>query len=739
MMSNKIFILTAALAVVSYSAALGAPRYIGKDKDTTAAVKTENLGSVTVSSMRVNRKLMEVPASMSIAGAFDYKKNSSFSVANILNSEPGISFGGDGIWSTNVVVRGLGESRLVTLIDGDRVETASDLTASLSMVDINNIERVEVIKGAQSSLYGSGALGGIINVITKDGQFTPRFHVGGGVTPSYSTVNRYFSNNVFLNFGDKKWYLRVSDSYGKAHDIHTPEGKINNSGFKTNDFSVRAAFKPFVNQIFKVQYQRNWSKDVGIPGGAAFPGPATASYKKIGRALFDASYEITNITSVFTSLKIKYYNQYIIRNVEMTPNTTTTANMENGMIQATTPDLLTPHATHKTNGGEIQGTWKLSDNQTIVGGADLWRRDIKSSRVKYVTVNVIKPNGDTLKTNHVERGETPLPDASFTSAGVFAQDELHLLSNRLTLTAGARADRVWIKNEKCFDVDYIVLNGVRDDAPATQRVTFDKNSTHNMSWSANLGAIYKLTDNVDAVFNAARSFRVASLEERYKYIDLGNYVRLGNPNLKSENGYSFDLGLRVWGSKINVQASVFINRINNLIVEKNGKFIYTLATSGANDTLPALVNANVDRALLYGFDFKADYNVIDDLVLSAAVSYVRGKDTKAKTSLPQIPPFNARIGARYSFPKICSAELDWTLAAKQSKVAEGEMETAGYGKLDFAVNSVNFRISHGLRLQVFAGIDNITDNTYTNHLSTNRGSISIEPGRNFFARACFTF
>ena len=142
---------------------------------------------------------------------------------------------------------------------------------------------------------------------------------------------------------------------------------------------------------------------------------------------------------------------------------------------------------------------------------------------------------------------------------------------------------------------------------------------------------------------------------------------------------------------------------------------------------------------MYGFDFKADYNVIDDLVLSAAVSYVRGKDTKAKTSLPQIPPFNARLGARYSFPKICSAELDWTLAAKQSKVAEGEMETAGYGKLDFAVNSVNFRVIRGLWLQIFAGIDNITNNTYTNHLSTNRGSISVEPGRNFFARACFTF
>ncbi|HBG54593.1 MAG TPA: hypothetical protein DDW70_10370, partial [Rikenellaceae bacterium] len=63
----------------------------------------------------------------------------------------------DGVWATNINVRGLSEDRLVILIDGNRVETATDLTASLSMVDVNDIEHVEVIKGAQSSLYGTGA------------------------------------------------------------------------------------------------------------------------------------------------------------------------------------------------------------------------------------------------------------------------------------------------------------------------------------------------------------------------------------------------------------------------------------------------------------------------------------------------------------------------------------------------------------------------------------------------------
>ena len=94
------------------------------------------------------------------------------SLSNVLASEPGIAMGSDGVWSTSINIRGLSENRLVTLIDGNRIETATDLTASLSMVDVNDIERVEVIKGAQSSLYGTGAMGGIVNIITKDGHFS---------------------------------------------------------------------------------------------------------------------------------------------------------------------------------------------------------------------------------------------------------------------------------------------------------------------------------------------------------------------------------------------------------------------------------------------------------------------------------------------------------------------------------------------------------------------------------------
>ena len=147
----------------------------------TISTPNINIGEVVVSSLRMDRKIRKLPASMSVAGAFDYKKNSSLTLSNVLRNEPGIAMGSDGIWATGINIRGLDENRLVILIDGNRVETATDLTASLSMVDVNDIERVEVIKGAQSSLYGTGAMGGIVNIITKDGHFEDRSYLSANV------------------------------------------------------------------------------------------------------------------------------------------------------------------------------------------------------------------------------------------------------------------------------------------------------------------------------------------------------------------------------------------------------------------------------------------------------------------------------------------------------------------------------------------------------------------------------
>lgn len=712
----------------------------GKQLDFHLSPQPVNLGEVEVASLMVNRQARDLPAPIAVVGSLKYKKLSSLTLSNVLATEPGIAMGNDGVWATNINIRGFNENRLVTLIDGNRVETATDLTASLSMIDVNDIDRVEVVKGAQSSLYGTGAMGGIVNIITKDGHFSDKTYLSGNFSSGFSSANKLFMNHADLNTGSRKWYLRISGSYGKADDMRTPEGILPNSQFNTSNITAKIGIRPLPNHQFNLQFQRNWSTDVGIPGGDAFPGPAQATYTDIGRQLLAASYEITNPGKRLQSLKLNYFLQHIQRDVAMIPNTVTLNETPTG-YQRITPDLITPVGNHFTQGGKLQGTWNLSGKNTLTAGVDVWSRDLFTERQKYIRVEILNPAGDVVKINNLERGETPIPESTFTSGGIFIQDETKLLDERMTLIVGGRMDLIRVSNEEGYDIDYLITNGTRNDSPPNQRITFAAGSSTGMSWSANAGLLYRLPENTDLSLSIARSFRAPSLEELFKYIDLGNYVRLGNTELDPENGYSANLGLRVWKNKLNFQADVFANRILNMIVETPGEFIYTIntgASEGTIDTLPALVNTNVSKALLYGFDFGFQYNFYSDFVLTGTGAYVRGRDTEADTDLPQIPPLNGRLGIRYTSAKIGSAELTLVGAAGQNKIAEGEKETGGYTRLDLALNSTVISLGN-TRLQIFAGIENITDRSYTSHLSTNRGSISVEPGRNIYLRMTLGF
>lgn len=739
---NKTFYFFALCAALLTLSAHGQEPYKQELKRDHASITdtTFSIGEVVVSSLRIDRQVKNLPAPLTVVRSFDYQKQSSLTLSNVLDKESGISMGGDGVWSTNINIRGLSENRLVTLIDGNRVETANDLTASMSMVDMYDVERVEVIKGAQSSLYGSGAMGGIVNIITKDGYFSDKPYLTGNVGTGFASANKLFSGHADINTGSEKWYLRLSGTYSNADDIRTPDGEMPNSQYKYNNLTGKLGVRPFDGHIFKLQVQRYQANDVGIPGGDAFPGPALATYTGIGRDLISASYEIKDLSNSLASLKFGYFTQYIDRFVSLIPNTVSKTLLPNGNTQQTTPDLFTPTGKHLTNGAQIQSTWNLSDRNTFIAGVDIWSRKLTTERIKYITVEVLNPSGDVIKTNNIIRGETPTPKSSFSSAGLFIEDETRFLDDKMTLIVGSRLDGVLIKNKDNYDVDYITVNDVVNNFP-DRRLTFAAGSENSISWSANAGLLYNFTQNTDLSLNVARSFRAPSLEERYKYIDLGNFVRLGDPALDPESGLSFDLGIRKWSRNLNFQAGIFVNHITNMIVETPGEFIYKTftGTSGYTlDTLPALINSNVSKAILYGVDYKFEYNFYGNFVLYGSGSFVRGKDTGSGENLPLIPPLRGHLGIRYSYNRVGSAELTATGASKQTKIAAGEKETDGYIRLDMVICSEKIRIGK-TGLQIFTGIDNITDKSYTNHLSTNRGSISVEPGRNIFVRLNFSF
>ncbi|MFP4024133.1 MAG: TonB-dependent receptor, partial [Thiohalospira sp.] len=442
-----------------------------------------------------------------------------------------------------------------------------------------------------------------------------------------------------------------------------------------------------------------------------------------------ANYEIKDISESFRLLNFKYFHQSILRDVRLEPNT---VSYSPDSTSRTTPQYFTPTGFHITDGIQIQSDWSFGTNNNFIAGVDVWRRKLETSREKYILMEVLDTSGNVLATNNIVRGETPIPNACFGSAGLFFQNEQNLLDDRLKVTLGGRLDGIRIANEEGYDIDYLIMNDVLNETPPNQRITFNKNEEYKFSWSANLGFLYALTEEMDLSLSGGRSFRAPSLEESFKYIDLGNFVRLGDPSLNPEKGYSLDFGWRIWKPKFQFKVNGFANWLTDMIVEKEGEFIYSY-TTGVVDTVGAFINSNVDKARLYGVDLNFQYNFYGNFVFHGSGSYVRGEDTKNNTNLPLIPPMNGRLGLKYTFPKYLGVDFIAIGFADQGKVAEGETETKGFARFDFRVHSALINLDFA-KLQFFGGIENIGDKAYRNHLATNRGAIDIEPGRNFYIK-----
>ena len=461
------------------------------------------LGEVTVISTKTEKTIREIPFPIEVAAKYKLENSNSVTAPDLLSSLPGISLQRDGIWATSINVRGMGSSSLVMLVDGDRIETATDLAAGLSLIDLNDIDRIEVIKGSASSLYGTGALGGVVNFITKPASFTEDLTAGGSISTSYNSVNKGYSQNINFNLKRNFWYLRLNGTLRKAGNTKTPSGFLSNSQYSDNNVSALFELLPFNNHSLKVEYQKYKANDVGIPGGyPLFPDNALVKYSSIERDLFSARYEIKNISPLVNNISLKYYNQNIYRNVENIPYLIQHPNpLQNVYVES-----ITPNARHYTNGIQFQTNLIPFNNQILIAGIDVWQRKLDSRREKNLRIETLDSLGSIVSTKYQTVGEKPLPEASFTSIGAFAQDDISLNKN-LKLSIGGRIDRINVNNSAISNPVYIIVNGVRNNAPPNNLYWQSKN-VHDISWSGNIGCIYSINDQTDITFNFARSFQI---------------------------------------------------------------------------------------------------------------------------------------------------------------------------------------------------------------------------------------
>jgi outer membrane receptor protein involved in Fe transport len=657
-------------------------------------------GEVVVQSTRMSESLDNTPYPLEVRSHDDISQNPAVTIADALASVPGLALVRDGPWETSIAIRGQSRSNIVTILDGVRIETANDIGGALSLINMHDLERVEVMKSAASTQHGSGALGGVVLMTSSRPEFTDQFHLGGVLTNDFTSVDRGASQYLALEGSASRVAFRVSGGHRRAGNTMTPEGVLPNSQYRDFSLCGNLSIATIGGQSALLTYQRAQAEDTGIPGGAPFAAPATATYTLARRELFGVEYRMPNLFMAVPLLTFRASRQQISRNVEVIQSPVLT---------------VTPHAVHTTTSAQVEARLCPVPDVLVSVGGEVWERELDSRRERR-----------NASTNQIV-GERPVPVSHYTSAGVFVYNEWEALPGWLTATCGARYDWIRVGNDEAWTPEYVISSGALQTNPVGQRLLWGPRIATDASWSANAGVRCAASPVLDVSLLYSTAFRSPSLEERYEFIDLGSVVNVGNPDLRSERSSCLDAGIRLHGDASRVRVDGFVDLLENLVSQEAGVY----------EGRKAYYRANIGKARIYGCEVEVNHSISSWCALHASMAYVRGEETANHTNLSQIPPFNGELGVRAHLSGLGTIVLTslWCLA--QENLAVDELRTPGHAILNFGVSGEPWIIG-GTSVTFRSELHNCFDKAFRNHLSTLRGIIKNEPGRNLMLSATVT-
>lgn len=602
------------------------------------------------------------------------------SASDLLRLISGVTAVSDGAWGSEVNIRGLSRESVVLLIDGVRVNTATDIAARFGTVDPMAIERVEVLKGPISSLYGSGSIGGVVNIVTRQGRFSERparytgFSVRVGDNPSG------YDSFLHARIEDARSHLFASQSWRDRSSYTDGTGsKVENSQFQDRESRLRGAWRAGEAWTFDANLQHFEGRDIGIPGSGAAPLPAvsTVTYPRTSRSMVKLGGALEGDGDIMDEFRMDVYWQRIERRVRI-----------DGLPPASPVERLHPQADHETIGTQWTGRGGQGAH-AVTMGVDAWQRAMTSSRRRVFRSGAVAH-------------EKPLPDVTYLSAGLFAEN-VWTVSPQATLSMGGRWDRIQVEN---------------DPTPQWERQRRDESS-----WNAHLGGVANVSDRARVRAVAASGYRAASLEERYQFLELGaGRVKLGDPDLNPERSLFFEAGADARGESVSMGWAVFANRLRDLIGER---FV--------DDS--TIVNANVDEALIWGAEWDAAWTPIPAWTLRLSAAYAEGRDLDARQPLPGIPPLSGTVALEYDAARRYRGRAETVFAADQRKTPDGVADADGWAT---ANASLSRRFSSGAANgDLTLTVNNIFDSAYRAYLSTYRGAHYMEPGRSVTVQVRF--
>lgn len=599
-------------------------------------------------------------------------------LGDAMSFEPGLSVRSFGSAPSRPVIRGFDGNRVLVLENGERMgdlgETAPDHALSM---DIDAAERIEIVRGPASFLYGSGAIGGVVNLFNSDIPtiWSPGF--SGRISGTATSVNEGGAGYGRLQYGTENATVSARLGYRNTGDIRTPVGVLPDTFNEAVNGAIGFAFR-----------------NPGFTGGLAL-------------SVLDQTYGLPEeieddderIEIQLNRINVSGFGQVSLSGV---------------FDQAQARFNLSRYA-HQELDYEIEQDGSVDeeveiDFRTLTFSGSLMllrsegRGDVSGALGASTLMRQLNVGGD----------EGLTPDARNFNLALFGYVE-RPLTPVLSIQAGLRADYNHLD----------VFANSRFDAP-------EDPTRSDFAISGSAGLNIKPAPGFEAGLQLARSYRTPGVEELYTdaaHIGAGAY-EIGDPDLKNEIGYGVDLFSSYKSSFFSLELNSFYYYINN--------FIYYRPTgeTHAASQLP-IYEVLSDNARYFGFEADVVVQPLSFTQLRTGLDYVRAERIKDSADLPFIPP--VRFRSQFSYDRgdwYLATELIHSF--EQNRVSENEETTDAYTLINV---TGGLRLDTGGRHLLSARVDNLFDESYRSHLSRVDGGTFRYPmpGRGFTLRYQYVF
>lgn len=591
-------------------------------------------------------------------------KAASTSLGDLLDGEAGVAKRSFGPGNARPVVRGFDGDRVLILQDGMRTGTLSSQSGDHGEpVDSSSIERVEVVRGPGTLLYGSNAIGGVVNIIDDHSRIDAHDHQGvrGHLAAAGGTNNAQAGGSGSFEFGRKGWLVWGGGGGTRTGDYAAPSGRVENSRSRMQhaDFGIGRRTEA---AAFSFQYNVQ-DGSYGIPFAGAFHAHEPDEETGHGEEAPD------NVSIVFRR-QMARLNASLLQ--------------VGNLGERLNLNLSYTDWNHREMEGAATGT-RFYNKQF------LYRGELQQKRRG--------PWDGSTGFWGMQRGfkalgeEAIAPPVDQSAFALFTLQQFNY--DRVRLQFGGR-----------LETNRYTPNGPLASREDGAGGAFAPRRAFTGA-SSGAGANFRLWNGGALAANYAHSYRAPSLEELYNFgPHAGNVTfEIGNPNLRREGSDGLDLSLRHQHGRLRAEYNYFYYRMSSLI--------YLAPTGHLAGGLPVAdyLQAN---GRYRGHEAKLTLNATAHLALLASLDQVTASVTAAHTPLPRIPPLRSRFGFDYRRGGF-HLRPELAMAWRQDLTAPNELPTPGYAvpNLSAGYTRAGQHMLHVFGVNLF----NMSDRLYRNHLS----------------------